>query len=515
MAAETIRSFLVSLGFKTDEPTLKKFQDSIQTATFKAKLLADGIEGAAKAIVEHIRGVAKDLSNLYFASVRIGTSASSLKALTQASQDFGVSAEEAVGNMEALAQILRTNPGKEAYLNNLGVKTRQANGELRDTQDIMNDLGPVLAKFPGFLQQRFADLFGMTYKFRRMITDPGFQQDLEKHKKLLGEGYDEAARKATELTQRMREFQDRWDGLKTRMEGRLFGPLLDEAEKVDQWFGQHEEQIEHFMETMIKVVELTARIVIGITKQTIAGLEAIYSGFEKTGKRIEEALPRSLQDSIGAAMHWLIDEAPADTIIGGIRDAFRKPAATGKPSNSASFGLAIHNPGNLKYAGQPGAIRAGGSPEQRQFASFGTDQEGLRALARQLELDFGRGRTNITSLLSKYAPAGDNDLPAYIAAVSQQMHRGANASLDLHDPAVLTAMMNAIIQHEHNANPYSAAMVRGAADSAVLGGNVTVHQSVQVRIDGSKDPAATKQVVLETLSDINRRAVRSLQPTTQ
>src|SRR6185312_14901907 len=48
--------------------------------------------------------------------------------------------------------------------------------------------------------------------------------------------------------------------------------------------------------------------------------------------------------------------------------------ATGFHGIAAEHGAAINNPGNLKFAGQPGATRGPGG-----FAVFGTAQEGLDA----------------------------------------------------------------------------------------------------------------------------------------
>src|SRR6266404_2989515 len=136
MAAETIRDFLVGIGFKVDQPTLKKFEDAITGATFKAGVLAQAFVGMAKAIAENIKEATKELSDLYYTSIRVGASAGNLKALGQAAQDFGVSTEEALGNIDELAKALQTDPGKEGFINSLGVRTREANGDLRDTVDI-------------------------------------------------------------------------------------------------------------------------------------------------------------------------------------------------------------------------------------------------------------------------------------------------------------------------------------------------------------------------------------------
>jgi len=70
-----------------------------------------------------------------------------------------------------------------------------------------------------------------------------------------------------------------------------------------------------------------------------------------------------------------------------------------------------NNPGNLKYAGQPGATGASSSG----FAIFPSYQAGYQALLNQINLDASRGLT-IAQFAAKYAPAQDSNDPASYAA---------------------------------------------------------------------------------------------------
>lgn len=67
-----------------------------------------------------------------------------------------------------------------------------------------------------------------------------------------------------------------------------------------------------------------------------------------------------------------------------------------------------NNPGNLRFAGQYGAIKGEGG-----FAKFKTPQEGFDALVRQIKLDVSRGHT-IASFINKFAPPTENDTKLYI-----------------------------------------------------------------------------------------------------
>jgi hypothetical protein len=69
-----------------------------------------------------------------------------------------------------------------------------------------------------------------------------------------------------------------------------------------------------------------------------------------------------------------------------------------------------NNPGNLMYAGQPGAT----GQDPQGFAIFPDYQTGLTALDNQITLDASRGQT-ISQFTSIYAPASDGNNPTSYA----------------------------------------------------------------------------------------------------
>jgi hypothetical protein len=90
-----------------------------------------------------------------------------------------------------------------------------------------------------------------------------------------------------------------------------------------------------------------------------------------------------------------------------------------------------NNPGNLVYAGQPGA-----SPGVGGFAAFDTLADGQAALQNQITLDAVRGTdvngnptTTVAQLLTSWAPPSENDTAAYIANVSASTGFDPNAPL--------------------------------------------------------------------------------------
>jgi hypothetical protein len=85
----------------------------------------------------------------------------------------------------------------------------------------------------------------------------------------------------------------------------------------------------------------------------------------------------------------------------------------------------LHNPGDLIYDHQPGAVPfpiVGKDGKTRVFAKFEMPEQGWDALYHQIRLDASRGET-LLQFINKYAPAADaNDPRSYAAYVARQLH---------------------------------------------------------------------------------------------
>lgn len=88
-----------------------------------------------------------------------------------------------------------------------------------------------------------------------------------------------------------------------------------------------------------------------------------------------------------------------------------------------------NNPGNLMYAGQPGAIGA----DANGLAIFASLADGQQALQNQISLDAGRGET-IAEFAAKYAPAAAGNNPTAYAA-----QLAAATGLSVNDPLSATS----------------------------------------------------------------------------
>ncbi|MGB2330882.1 MAG: hypothetical protein ACPH3H_09260, partial [Pseudomonadales bacterium] len=86
-----------------------------------------------------------------------------------------------------------------------------------------------------------------------------------------------------------------------------------------------------------------------------------------------------------------------------------------EPRTTGPLSVVNNNPGNLRLAGQPGAIEGEGG-----FAAFASPGQGLRALTRQVVLDTQTRDMSLEDFLNKYAPPSENETNKYISFVERQ-----------------------------------------------------------------------------------------------
>ncbi len=121
MAANTLKEFLVAIGFKVDEVQLKNFNDRVQKITERVLDLGQQFAITATGVSASVTRMASDMERLYFASQRTGAGAQNLRAWDIAAQAAGLSIGDAHSAIEGLAATMR-QPGMTQLLQDFGVK---------------------------------------------------------------------------------------------------------------------------------------------------------------------------------------------------------------------------------------------------------------------------------------------------------------------------------------------------------------------------------------------------------
>ncbi|HID1030675.1 TPA: transglycosylase SLT domain-containing protein [Enterobacter roggenkampii] len=206
--ADTIKDFLVSLGFDIDQAGANKFEAVLKGVTANVLKVGAVVEGAALSIVGFTTQIANGLDKIYWASQRTGASVQGIKALGYAASQTGASAESAMSSLEGLAGFMRSNPGAEGFLNRLGVQTRDASGKMRDTAAIFTGVGQKLNNMPYYRAKQYAQMLGIDENtlmaMRRGLGD--FNAQYSAMAKAIGFNADAAAKSSNRFMTSIREF---------------------------------------------------------------------------------------------------------------------------------------------------------------------------------------------------------------------------------------------------------------------------------------------------------------------
>ncbi|HDP9620288.1 lytic transglycosylase catalytic [Escherichia coli] len=195
MNAETIKDFLVSLGFSVDEAGAKKFGSVLSGTTANVIKMGLAVEGAALSVVAFTAKIASGLDNLYWASQRTGATVQGIQSIGYAVSQVGGSVDAARSSLESLSRFIRNNPGAEGFLNRLGVQTRDASGNMRDMAAIFTGVGQKLSGMPYYRANQYAQMLGIDENtlmaMRRGVGD--FSGQYSAMAKAIGFNADQAA----------------------------------------------------------------------------------------------------------------------------------------------------------------------------------------------------------------------------------------------------------------------------------------------------------------------------------
>jgi hypothetical protein len=530
MAATTIDSLVVTLGLDSSEfdkrvkalnalldktannaeETGKKVQESgTKAASFFGQMQSAAIKFFAvltvgRGLSDFTRTIISTGAQLDRVSGRLGTSTDTLSRWQGAVRQSGGTAEGFLETMQGLSSSLTElkltgNTGILPYLQALGVAVADTNGKARPLEEILGDIGDKLNALPNK-----GDAFNIG---RNLGIDDGTINLLMKGRnevsRLLAaqQGY------SAEDARAAREAQERWEGVKLRIERtsqaivikllpsleKLSGAMEKFADKavpvltqIIDAFTQLDEVTNGWSSTLL-ICLATLRLITG--GSIFGGIKRLAGGF--TGLAAAALLLKGDQSDSSKAAQELNGNA-----VGGDRDAavtlarqqlgnqwwrgltgnkvteqevqeradsimrgeqggavpvagMRKNSPENPPAGSGTRGNTRaernNNPGNLEFRGQNGAVPEEG---EGRFAKFQSASDGVAALVRQLQLYGNRGLDSIKEIVEKYAPASENDTQAYIAALTKKLGVGANDTLDLNDPGTLSGLVRGISKHE-------------------------------------------------------------------
>jgi len=204
---------------------------------------AKTMQYVALAVGVGIVKMATDLNNLYFASLRTNSSVDKIQGLnfvsSQTNGDFA-------GSLEGLSSFIRRSPGAYDLINKIGVATKGANGQLRDTSDILLDVGKSLANMPIAQAIAFSNALGIDENTLLAMRRGDLQQyiDLQaKYAKTVGLNGDDAAKNASAFKGQIASVTTILDLIGKKIAGNIANDQKGGLNKLIDYLLTHSDQI--------------------------------------------------------------------------------------------------------------------------------------------------------------------------------------------------------------------------------------------------------------------------------
>lgn len=292
MNAETIKDFLVSLGFDIDEAGASKFDSVLAGTTANAIKMGLAVEGAALTVVAFTAKIASGLDNLYWASQRTGATVQGIQSIGYAVSQVGGSVDAARSSLESLSRFVRNNPGAEGFLNRLGVQTRDASGNMRDMAAIFTGVGQKLSSMPYYRANQYAQMLGIDENtlmaMRRGVG--GFSGQYSAMAKAIGFNADEAARSSNKFMTSLREFGAMAGMARDKIGSNLAGGLAGSLDTLRRHILDNFPRIEQTLTKAIKGILALGDIIGRLFFRLIEGTSDLITWWKSLDKQTRELI---------------------------------------------------------------------------------------------------------------------------------------------------------------------------------------------------------------------------------
>lgn len=317
MNTENIKSFLVSLGFEIDGDGAAKFDATIMGVTKAFINLGAVVEETALSVVAFTTKIASNLDDLYWASQRTGVTAVGIQSIEYAVSQAGGSAATARSSLENLAKFLRTDPGGEGFLNQLGVQTRDASGQVRTLETVFGELGKTLSAMPDSLAGEYASKMGIDENtlmaMRRGLGD--YSAQYSSMAKAIGYNADQAAVSSNKFMTSVHAFDEMTGMVRDKIGSDLADGLADNIDHVRELILNNFPEIEKGITAAVKGILWLADVI----EQVVYRLALAASGVIDWWTSLDKSTQTVIETLGALVVAWrLLNSAFAMSPIGWV-----------------------------------------------------------------------------------------------------------------------------------------------------------------------------------------------------
>ena len=145
MASETIKEFLVGIGFDVNEKGLSDFGAKVKKFSVGVAAAVGAAAAGFYALSKAVGSTAQKFDDLGDAANRIGTGAYELERFAYQAELSGSNMATATSSLENFArrvgEVAQGTGRAVAIFDNLGISVQSADGEMRNATDLISEVG--------------------------------------------------------------------------------------------------------------------------------------------------------------------------------------------------------------------------------------------------------------------------------------------------------------------------------------------------------------------------------------
>jgi len=311
VSATVIKEFLVALNFDVNKSGASTFASSIADASVKAATLGAAVLGAAAAVTKFVTSVASELDVVGDLAERTETAASEIDKMGYIAELTDSSVNAVNSSLEALnknAGDTANGIGRAAKTFDLiGVKVEDSNGKLKNSADLMKEVGVAIKDMDKGQQMAVLERLGIDRTMLKMLTTDvsALSGEYDKMMEAAGFSFDEAVKNAGELEDAQIKLKLGMTKLKQAVAASFFKPLAKSFAQFNDLLIRSMPAIIKTITPIIAIVMKVADVFIFLGSVVLRGIGVIVDGLTK------------LNDITNGWAGYILAAAAAWTVLNG------------------------------------------------------------------------------------------------------------------------------------------------------------------------------------------------------
>ena len=281
MNGETIKEFMVGLGFQIDEAGLQKFNQGITKSSIAVTAIGTAAVAAAGMLTSFVAGVADKFAAVGDLADRVNTTSEEILRLGYVATLSGSSVQEANASIENLSRIageaaLGVGRGAAAF-KEFGISAKDQNGNLKDTSVLLAEVGDKIKDMGRGEQIAVLQKLGIDPTMIGALTSDisGLAAEFDQLYKTAGIDANKAAEQSGEFNDSMDRLVMTFDAIKSAVGLKFMGQIKNGIDTLRKFLVENMPKIINAVTPIINVVLRIAEAFIKIVGRVGSAIGAI------------------------------------------------------------------------------------------------------------------------------------------------------------------------------------------------------------------------------------------------